>query len=46
MPHQAISSTFQLGRGHALQARGQWFEPTCAHRFMQVSGLFGYSEAY
>jgi len=31
-PHQATSSTLQQRRIRALQARGHWFEPSCAHQ--------------
>jgi len=32
MPQQAVPSTIQPPRGCALQARGHWFEPSCAHQ--------------
>ncbi|SRR6266536_732263 len=38
MPRRATSSHVQRRYDLALQARGRWFEPTCAHCFSRPDG--------
>jgi hypothetical protein len=40
MPHRATSSHVQRRYVLALQARGRWFEPTCAHCFSRPATCY------